>query len=286
VPHRSSTVASWELASRLRQRRLALRLDVESIATEFAFSRAYWSAVENGKTMLAESRFREALDLLEFDDQEKQELNELRTVAKGTRWWEEYSDILHGDVLRMLGFEYGAHRIRSYESALVTGLLQTPDYAREVIELDIGNRPADSNRRLELRQRRREQLFAADDITLSVVMSEAALRQCMGTTEALRGQLQFLAEIADTRPETVEIRIQPFEKPPRGVAGSSTFYLFDFETAGLPTVAWQEAILPIGLTEKKKETQFLSVCFDQVVDASLDRERSLDLIRQYIAELS
>jgi hypothetical protein len=236
--------------------------------------------------MLAEPRFVDALDLLEFGQDEKQELIRLRALTKERGWWDDYADLMHGDVLRMLGFEYGAQRIRCYESTLITGLLQTTDYTREVIGLDMSSRPADIQRKLELRTLRRDHLFAPGGPDLTVVMGEASLRQTMGSRTTLHEQLQFLLDICESEKEAVEVRIHPFDAPPRGVAGSSTFYLFDFEKSDLPTVAWQEAIVPIGLTEEQRHVQFLSVCYEQVLSESLDRSDSLSLIQEYVEATS
>src|SRR5262245_31910222 len=50
----SPTVAAWELALRLRRRRVQLGVEVRTITQRLGFSRNYWSAVENERKILSE----------------------------------------------------------------------------------------------------------------------------------------------------------------------------------------------------------------------------------------
>jgi transcriptional regulator with XRE-family HTH domain len=125
----SPTVAGWELALRLGQRREQLGMDVQTITATLGFSRNYWSAVENERKILAEDTLRSVLNAFEFDDEEQRELVALREAAKRRGWWAPYSALLSEGTLRLYGLEHGAQGIRTYESLLIPGLLQTEDYA-------------------------------------------------------------------------------------------------------------------------------------------------------------
>ncbi|HUQ59618.1 helix-turn-helix domain-containing protein, partial [Lentzea sp.] len=50
----SPVVAAWELALRLRQRRVNMGVEVKTITQRLDFSRNYWSAVENERKILSE----------------------------------------------------------------------------------------------------------------------------------------------------------------------------------------------------------------------------------------
>lgn len=279
--HVSPTVASWELAHRLRQRRLDLGFDVESIRAELNISRPYWSAVENDRTRLSEAKLRDVLEMFEFDEQESCELLALRTAAKERGWWSKQTGLIGDEIERLYGLEDGADRIRSYESSLVTGLLQTEEYAKEVIESDPSVPAANVNRLVDIRMRRQERRTGSDPVMLTSIMSEASLLQRVGTAGSLRRQLSYLAEQVDKYPDNLEIRIHPFSAPPRGAAGSSTLYLLDFPTPHLPTVAWQEAMRIIGLTEEPESVEFLVLCFDLLLETCLSVEESQVLIEEY-----
>ena len=60
----------------------------------------------------------------------------LVTLARESRqkgWWHTYGDSLEESFRTYVGLEADAIAVRSYESEYVPGLLQTEEYAREVI---------------------------------------------------------------------------------------------------------------------------------------------------------
>ena len=65
----SPTVARWELALRIKARREELGLTVQAIADHLGFSRNYWSAIENERSVLADDKFDALMKLLELDDE-------------------------------------------------------------------------------------------------------------------------------------------------------------------------------------------------------------------------
>src|SRR5262245_45197639 len=124
MPPQSPTLASWELGLRLRQRREQLGVEVKTITERLGFSRNYWSAVENERKILSAEKLPQVLDLLEYDDEERAELTELREAARQRGWWSSYSALFGSELLRYYGLEHGAQTIRTYESLLIPGLLQ------------------------------------------------------------------------------------------------------------------------------------------------------------------
>src|SRR5882757_2921652 len=90
-----------------------------------------------------------------------------------------------------------ASAIRSFQLQLVPGLLQTPDYARAVLE---GARL--SAQRVEeilvARMERQRVLTRENPPDLWVVLEETVLRRTMGTSTVFAGQLAKLLEAAQT----------------------------------------------------------------------------------------
>ena len=86
----SPVVARWELSRRLATRRKELGIDVKTITDALDFTRNYWSAVENDRTLIAEEKLRALFDLLQFDEQDQQELLRLREESRARGWWDEY----------------------------------------------------------------------------------------------------------------------------------------------------------------------------------------------------
>jgi transcriptional regulator with XRE-family HTH domain len=275
----SPTVARWELALRIRNRRLELGIDVRTITEKLKFSRNYWSTVENDKAVLSETKMMDLLELFQFSAEERRELLALRDATKRRAWWTRQPG-LDENVARLYGLEFGAEQVRTYEELIVTGLLQTEEYARTLVKADPSVSSVAVEQRVEIRLRRQERLTSGDPLRLNAVMSEAALMQQIGGPGVLRPQLLHLASMVENNPQSIEVRIIPFTATPGGVIGSSTIYLLDFASRHLPTVVWREAMAAHGIIEDPALVRHLAMAFDQALESCLSREKSLDLIRR------
>lgn len=97
---------------------------------------------------------------------------------------------------RWLTIEKGANQLLTFEPMLVPGLLQTDEYAREVITRS-GRLVADVEERVRARMSRQAILAEEDDVTFVAVIDQAVLHRPVVGPEAMRGQLARLREVAD-----------------------------------------------------------------------------------------
>lgn len=283
----SPTVARWELGLRLRQRREQLGVEVKTVTERLGFTRNYWSAIENDRKILADDKLKALLDLYEFDADEQRELLELRAMAKQRGWWAKYSGLFGDELLRLYGLEYGADSIRTYESLLIPGLLQTEAYARALIASDIANiRQVEVDQRVEVRMRRQERLTGEDPLQLTAVISEAALHQQVGGPQVLREQLLHLVSMIEARPSLVRVHIIPFAVSGGGVLGASTFHLIDFASPRLPTVAWQESVTTQGMVDDETLVRDLSITHAQALNQCLSAQESLELLNKEAKQIT
>lgn len=280
MPPPSPTVASWELALRLKQRREQLGVEVKRITDVLSFTRNYWSAVENHRTVLSAEKLATLLGLLEFDEDEQRELMALRDTAKQRGWWASYSALFNAEALRFFGLEYGALAIRCYESLMLPGLLQTDDYARAIMAADISVRKVEIEPRIEVRRQRRSRLYGDDPLLLTVIVSEAALQQQIGGYSVLRDQLRDLVRTIEQNQDTIVFRVVPFTAQSCGLFGASTMSLIDFVSPRLPVLGWQESVTMSQVIENTGELRHLSLVFDEALDAALDSKDSLALIEE------
>lgn len=285
-PSSSPTVASWELALRLRERREQMGIEVKTITQELGFSRNYWSAVENERKILSEESLTKVIDLLEFDKDERRDLLELRAMAKERGWWAPYSGLFDGELLRVFGLEYGAQSIRTYESLLIPGLLQTADYARAIMTPDVTIRQVEVDQRVEVRLRRQERLDGDNPLHLTTIVSEATLRQQIGGPAVLRRQLEHLADLIEAHPDTIEVRVIPFTATSCSLFGAATLYLIDFENPRLPTVAWHETVTTWGIHEDPTQVRDMTKAYGEALGHTLSERGSLEMICQRSKELS
>ena len=281
--HRSPRTASWELAIRLRRLREQLGLPLKDVAERLGVSSAFWSAVENDRRLPSDHRLGEVCEVLAVSGDESDRLRELSVAARQPAWWDEYADLYTDEALRLFGLEDGATRIRCYEASVVTGLLQTAAYTAELIERDPANAPATFARRVDLRQRRQKRLLDRDPPSITAVLSERALHQVVGTQRSLLEQLEYLVMLSDLLGGALELRIHPFSEPPRGVANASTLVLLSFhDDELLPTMSYYEGVFG---SESVAINDYIELCFEQTFEYSLDREQSLEMIRERIRVL-
>ncbi|MGI8309195.1 helix-turn-helix domain-containing protein [Saccharopolyspora hattusasensis] len=276
----SSTVAALELGFRLRDAREEVGLSGIKAAKALGISQNFLSEVEHGKRRLTEDKLAEAADLYSIHNQELSELRALRDQSDERGWWIRYSGLFPPDVLRYFGYEWGAESIRSHESLLLPGLLQTEAYARAVIDGDRPNiRASDTDQRVTARLKRQRRIIDADDpVKFTVVLNEGALKQQVGGPKVLAEQLQHLIDLIEAHPETLEVLVVPFTADAHGTLGASTFHLLTFPSPQLPDLAWQETVTTVGLIESSTRVRQFSLTWADCVQHAADRKGSLDLI--------
>lgn len=283
----SPTVAGWELARRLRQRRDELGIDVKAITERLSFTRNYWSAIEHERKIISVEKLEILLELFEFDDDEQRELLNLRETAKQRSWLSRYSALYSVELLRMFGLEQGAQAVRTYESLLVPGLLQSEEYARASMTSEINTiRQVEVDQRVEVRLRRQQLLDGDNPLHLTAVISEAVLRQQMGGPKVLHGQLLHLARMIKEHPDNLEVRVIPFAATACGIFGASTFHLFDFASPRLPAVAWQETVTAGGIIDDENQVRDLSLTYAEALGRTLSRKDTHDLILKCAREIA
>ncbi|MFI9637314.1 Scr1 family TA system antitoxin-like transcriptional regulator [Nocardia sp. NPDC051929] len=276
----SSTVARWELVLRLRELREQRGFDSAGFARQVGFTPANWSHVEKGRRVLTTKTIGPVLELLDVEAEERVELLALLEASKQRGWWAKSSALIGPELQRLYGMESGAQSIRSYDSLVVPGLLQTEDYARALISADVMIRPVQVEQLVAIRMRRQERLRGADPVELTAVFGEGTLLQQTGGPDVLRGQLDYLADLIEEL-DTVEVRVIPFAATAGAVLGGSSFHLIDFAGEQLPTFGWVESAVFGGAVEDPDLVRDLRFAYLRAVDQSLSRVESLALIRRY-----
>ncbi|MQY27038.1 helix-turn-helix domain-containing protein [Nocardia aurantia] len=276
----SPTVARWELVLRLRELREHRGYDSATFARRVGFTPANWSHVEKGRRVLTANSIAPVLDLLEVTAEERAELLTLLAAGRERGWWTGSTTLLGPELQRYYGMEHGAETIRSYDSLVIPGLLQTEDYARALIRADVMIRPVQVEQLVEVRMRRQRRLRGTDRAELIAVVGEATLRQQIGGPKVLRGQLEYLERLAGEL-DTVELRVIPFRATTGAILGGSSFHLLDFTAPALPTFGWAESAVFGGAVENSDQVRDLSFAYVRALERSLSRADSLALIREY-----
>jgi len=281
MPPISSLAAKWEIVAMCRDRREELGLTGPALAKAAGLSSTFWSRFENEKKLVGVEKYSTVLDALEFPKDQREHLLKLREYATGSGWWTAYSKIFSSQHINLYGLEYGAEEIRTYESLLIPGLLQTEAYTRALIEADqIGIPAKEIQRRVAARMKRQERLGGEDPLRLVTVISQAAVEQQFGGPLVLRDQLHHLAEIIKDKPDSVDVRIIPFTSRTGPILGGCTFYILEFTSPALGPLAWYESPLEAKIIDDPDKVFDLSRSFQHVQDQALSAADSLALIEE------
>jgi transcriptional regulator with XRE-family HTH domain len=131
---------------------------------------------------------------------------------------------------RIRATEDQATRIGEFQAAVIPGIVQTADYARELMSVASGPRAwgsddADVEDKISSRLRRQEILYGSSK-RVQVVVHEAALRVLIASPGAMAGQLDKL--LAVSRLPAVELGVIPFGQ--RMPAYPLGFRIYDDDT--------------------------------------------------------
>ncbi|WP_216900424.1 helix-turn-helix domain-containing protein [Nocardia alni] len=282
----SPIVARWEIAIRLRKRREELGLMPAAITKQLGLSPAYLSHIENERNLMSEDKLRPLMDVLELPKDEQEELLAIHAIAKSRGWWSRYTGVFNDDLLRLHGLEYGAQAIRVYESVLMPGLLQCPEYVHALMNSPIGVRsPVQQDQQAEARLRRQERLFGPEPPHLTAMLNQAALLQQPWGVDVARAQLRHLLRLLNDYPKSLDVRIIPFDSPVCLVLGGPTIYLLDFTAPLLPTVAWSENGAFGKIIEDEQQVRELNHLYNSAFGMALSRDDSIELIERTAREL-
>jgi Domain of unknown function (DUF5753) len=243
--------------------------------------------------MLQEEDVGRLLDHYEATAEQREQLLALARDAAERGWWEEDSDAISREYQQLIGLEAEARSLDIWRMAQVPGLLQTVNYARNIIgSFDRVERIAPSlvERRVRVRIRRQEVLSRDQPLELAVVLDESVLHRRIGDPQVMYEQLQRLAREAE-RPN-VSLRILPLHAEHPVIAES--FAIFGFgrlkpedPTAGalLHDVVTTETLKRDFYVEGESETHLHRVAFDILRGGSLDTTASMALIFETASSL-
>ncbi|MEU6476386.1 helix-turn-helix transcriptional regulator [Streptomyces sp. NPDC047017] len=257
----------------------------DQAARGLGFSPAKLSRIESGKGRRppVESDVRALLRLYGTDDYESSVLLKLLQRAGEPGWWQRYDKRLMPEWFdRLVGLQEAAAAIRTFEIQYVPGLLQTPAYARAVVERGLPTASSvEVQRRVELRIRRTELLGRQDAPQLWAVMDESVLLRMLGSREIMRDQLTRLVDMAQR--SNVTLQVVPLDATNASAPAIPITYL-RFGGLDLPDVVYLEHIRSANFLEDRDETEEYRIALDRLADEALTPPESLDLLRRTIRE--
>jgi transcriptional regulator with XRE-family HTH domain len=282
----SPTVRRRRLRYELRRLRLEHGLTIEQVQERSggdikAPSISRW---ENGERSVRPTDLRLLLDIYDVQGEQRETLLTLSRQAKERGWWQSYASAIPEWFQVYVGLEAEAARIHEYAAELIPGLLQTPDYYRAFLRAAPAAADKDeAERKIEVRLARQERLTGEDPPEYWAVLNEAVIRRVVGGAEAMRKQLDHIAEVA-TLPH-VNVQVLSFGA---GVhpAMDGSFSILGFPEATDPDVVYLENQAGSLYLEEEPEIDRYARMFNHLIAKALDPEESRRMIARVARDLT
>ncbi len=204
----SPLVQRRRLRAELKRARLHAGLTQESVAEEMDWSLSKIIRIETGSVGVSRNDLIALLRLYSVNDPEHvAHLTALSKIARQHSWYSPYRELVPPIYFQYIEYETSASVIRTYESLMIPGLLQTEQYAAKVMSLyRIRLEPDLVRARVEIRMRRQKFLMEREDPPqLFFVLDEAVIRRLVGDEEIRHGQLDQLISTAQKPGVTIEV---------------------------------------------------------------------------------
>ncbi|MFF4059319.1 helix-turn-helix domain-containing protein [Streptomyces sp. NPDC001668] len=287
VPLTDPALQRRKLRDQLRRLRESSGFTQRDVANEMEWSLSKLIRIESGRNGISITDLRALIAHYQVTDPDH--VNRLIAMARAARerpWWDRYRDSADPAFLLSLGYEGAASIIRTFEPVLVPGLLQTEEYALEVLRLT--SPPEQVDMRAELRFERQDRLLRPDGPQMHFILDETTVSRVVGGPAVMRRQVRRLKELAD-HPQ-ISLRILPFEA---GLYRNfrNSYVLFEFEDPDEDIVLYlersnDEAIVREGIdwAEGPAPARFLESFFD--IEQLARRDGTSDILDRSLFRLS
>jgi transcriptional regulator with XRE-family HTH domain len=266
------TARGKHLGAEIRSLREAAGVKQDAACTRLGWSRSKLDRIEAGTNIPKLGDLVAALDLYNADADTRGALKDLRDEAKAGRrgWWMGFGGVFNGPLPSL---ESSATMVRCFETNLIPGLAQTPDYARAVIS---AARPEDGPDSIDTRMRARMARQAAvferpNPPDVQFIVDEVALLRPVGGRKVLSDQISALWSLS--RRPNVTVQIVPLEAGAH-VAMEGPFMILNFGVAAYPEVAFTVGQAGDVYLEGEADLRRLGRAWDRLSMAALSPEDS------------
>jgi transcriptional regulator with XRE-family HTH domain len=270
----SPTIRQRQLGMRLREFRTSKGLTVEDVARELLCSPTKISRAETGARRATLRDVRDLCRIYEVDAQTSAELMELAREARQPGWWTKYDDL---KIAPFIGMEQAATAITCFGMYFVPALLQTEDYAREIIK-GIAPKIAENvlAQRVEARMIRQKLLYQAKPPKYRALLDEAVLHRLVGGPSVMRAQLEKILSFMRDR---AAVQVIPYEVGAYGAIDSNFDYL-EFAGTELPDLVFVEGLVSQLYLERPDDLDRYREALDYLRDEALNPRDSAKRIEE------
>jgi len=258
APEQDPTVQRRRLRAELRRARDAVGMKQAEVAKVMDWSQSKLIRIESGQVTISSNDLKALLALYGIKDKARVNgLLELARSGRASSFYDQYATLLKAGFRDYLAYEASASVIRQYDPVLVSGLLQTEEYARAILHdtYEFDSTAADAL--WAVRQHRQELHDRDNPPDMLFVVDEAAIRRRVGPSNVMRRQLERLREFSALPHLT--LRILPLSRGAHpGMAGN--FILLEFADPTLDDLVHLESLDQITV---KDDAQLIAKYLDR-----------------------
>ncbi len=266
-------VRQRRVSAELRALRKARNLTCEQVAEALGWSTAKISRMETGARGLYPDDVSAMLGFLQAPADLREDL--LALVRDGTkRNWIQVGGRLPTAWKSLIEFEVTAKALYNYEPMVMPGLLQTGDYAREVLQASSRKlSEPEIDQLVRTRLGRQAILSGFQAPKFSVIIDESVLHRPIGGPEVMASQLYHLLNMMK-RPN-VHVRVVPLSTGAHpGLDGP--MLILDF--ADQPILVHVEIRGATGLLEDVPVVRRIKLAWQELLSVALSPDQSAQLI--------
>jgi transcriptional regulator with XRE-family HTH domain len=278
----SPTVRRRQLSAELRKLRAQSNLTQTEVTERLEWSQGKLARMERNEWLRPDLHdIRLLLDIYGVTDEAyRDELLSWAREGRQRGWWHPHKKLLGEQYTGYIGLEAEAATVLTFETLMMPGLLQTPDYARAIIQGWQAEIDAEAvHRRVEVRTRRQEILTREPDpLRLWAVMDEAVLHRRVGNAEIMQAQMHHLLQVAEL--PRVTLQVIPFEAGAHpGAAGP--FSILQFPDLA-PEAVYVENLAGELYVERLEQVEEFRRGFRQLTAVALSPEATIKMIADQV----
>ncbi|MGH3965141.1 MAG: helix-turn-helix domain-containing protein [Pseudonocardiaceae bacterium] len=267
------------LAGALRQAREAAKVSVREVARRLDISHSVVSYWETSKRVPRLEDVASYLTAIGVTGDDREAILALGRHADAQDWLTVGIPGVSQQIAGTMECERAAAAIIDWSPHLVTGLLQTSDYARAIIGSE--SFPAgEVEARVLVRMGRRDVILRSNPVRLNALLGEAALHELIGGPRVMADQLRFLVKLAESDTITIQV-VRSSQGWHPGLEGP--FVLYDFD--GSPSIVLLSHYRTGAFVVESRDVAGYKTAVDRIERLAMSPADSLTLITQTAHEL-
>lgn len=244
-------------------------------------SQAKINYLESGKTQQKPDEVTALLRAYDADVEHVDRMASLAARADQGTWWAPFSDVLPNWFKIFVGLEGLAAAEFSYESLLLPGQLQTPDYAAGLLVGNLRVPPMDAPQVVRARMARQRLTDDTTPLRFRAVIEQYVLDRVVGGPQVMRAQLEHLLTLMQR--DNVELHVMPVSVAVHdGLDGD--FLLLDFDEA--QSIGYIEYPTGAIYVQDQDQVGAYTLSADRLCDAALSVSDTADAIAARIETLT